>query len=59
MRRGFVGEKFASLVEALYGGKSEQYVKTQVKFEDGRTGEVSATLKIMDAKTFPASRKAA
>ena len=59
VRRGFVGEKFATLVDALYGGKSEQYVKTQVKFEDGRTGEVSATLKIMDAKTFPASRKAA
>ena len=59
VRRGFVGEKFATLVEALYGGKSEQYVETQVKFEDGRTGEVSATLKIMDAKTFPASRKAA
>jgi len=59
VRRGFVGEKFSTLVDALYGGKSEQYVKTQVKFEDGRTGEVSATLKIMDAKTFPASRKAA
>jgi long-chain acyl-CoA synthetase len=30
-----------------------------VKFEDGRSGSVSATIKIVDAKTFPAVRKAA
>jgi long-chain acyl-CoA synthetase len=59
VRRGFIGEKFAALVEAIYGGKTEQYIETQVKFEDGRTGKVSATLKIADAKTFPAMRKAA
>ena len=47
------------LVDALYGGKSEQYIETQVKFEDGRTGMVSATLTIVDAKTFPPMRKAA
>ena len=59
VKRGFIGEKFAVLVDALYGGKSEQYVETQVKFEDGRTGKVSATLKIMNAKVFPSVRKAA
>jgi long-chain acyl-CoA synthetase len=30
-----------------------------VKFEDGRSGSVAATLKIIDAKTFPAVRRAA
>jgi long-chain acyl-CoA synthetase len=30
-----------------------------VKFEDGRTGKVSATLKIVDVKTFPSMRRAA
>ena len=59
VKRGFIGEKFAVLVDALYGGRAEQYVETQVKFEDGRTGMVSATLKIMDAKTFPVVKKAA
>jgi long-chain acyl-CoA synthetase len=39
-------EKYQPLVDALYGGKTEQYIETQVKFEDGRTGSVSATLKI-------------
>jgi long-chain acyl-CoA synthetase len=55
VRRGFIGEKYAPLVEALYGGKSECYIETQVRFEDGRTGKISATLPISDAKTFPGS----
>jgi long-chain acyl-CoA synthetase len=36
----------------LYGGATEQFIETQVKFEDGRTGSVSATLRILDSKTF-------
>ena len=59
VRRGFIGDKYGVLVDALYGGKSEQYIETQVKFEDGRTGSVSATLKIMDAKTFAPVKAAA
>ena len=59
VRRGFIAEKYQELVDALYGGKTEQYIETQVKFEDGRTGSVSATLKIMDAKTYPPVRAAA
>jgi long-chain acyl-CoA synthetase len=59
VRRGFIAEKYALLVDALYGGRSEQYIETQVKFEDGRTGSVSATLKIMDARTFAPVRAAA
>jgi len=59
VRRGFIAEKYQVLVDALYGGKSEQYVETQVKFEDGRTGKVSATLQIQDAKTFAPVKAAA
>lgn len=59
VRRGFIAEKYAVLIDALYGGKAEQFIETQVKFEDGRTGSVSATLNILDTKTFPAVRKAA
>jgi len=43
----------------LYGGLYEQFIETQVKFEDGRTGSVSATLKISDATTFTPVGKAA
>ncbi len=59
VKRGFIGEKYDVLVDALYAGKSEQFIETAVKFEDGRTGSVSATLKIVDAKTLPAVQRAA
>lgn len=59
VRRGYIADKYQVLVDALYGGKDEQYIETQVKFEDGRTGSVSATLKIMDARTFAPVRAAA
>jgi len=59
VRRGFISEKYGPLVDAIYGGRAEQFIETQVKFEDGRVGQVSATLAIVDAKTFPAARKAA
>jgi long-chain acyl-CoA synthetase len=52
VRRGFIAEKYDVLIDALYGGASEQFIETQVKFEDGRTGSVSATLRILDSKTF-------
>ncbi|WP_066267763.1 AMP-binding protein [Hydrogenophaga palleronii] len=59
VRRGFIAEKYAVLVDALYAGKTEQHIETQVKFEDGRTGSVSATLKIADAKVFSPVKAAA
>ncbi|MGB3424545.1 MAG: AMP-binding protein [Castellaniella sp.] len=59
VRRGFIADKYGVLIDALYGGKTEQFIETQVKFEDGRTGVVSATLVIVDAKTFPAAVRAA
>jgi long-chain acyl-CoA synthetase len=55
VRRGFVAEKYAALIEALYSGRTVQHVETQVKFEDGRTGIVAADLAIAEAKTFAAS----
>ena len=59
VRRGHIAEKYQVLVDALYGGKTEQYIETQVKFEDGRTGQVSATLKIADTKTYAPLQAAA
>jgi len=59
VRRGFIAERYVQLIDALYGGKKSQFIETQVKFEDGRTGKVSATLKIDDAKTFAPVKVAA
>ena len=59
VRRGFIAQKYAVLVDALYGGRTEQFIETQVKFEDGRTGSVSATLKILDAKVHAPAKVSA
>ncbi|WP_444550993.1 AMP-dependent synthetase/ligase [Duganella hordei] len=59
VRRKFIAEKYAVLIDALYSGKTSQYIETQVKFEDGRTGLVAADLKIEPCKTFPAIQAAA
>lgn len=59
VRRGFIADKYSDLIDALYGGKTTQFIETVVKFEDGRTGSVSATLAIDDAKTFTPIKAAA
>jgi len=59
VRRGFIAEKYAVLVDALYQGLTEQFIETAVKFEDGRTGSVSAHLRLMDARTFAPVERAA
>ena len=46
-------------MDALYEGKTMQFIETVVKFEDGRTGSVSATLRIDDAKIFAPVKAAA
>ena len=59
VRRGFIAEKYDALIDALYSGKTSQFIETVVKFEDGRTGSVSATLRIDDTKTFAPIKAAA
>ncbi|WP_218241289.1 AMP-dependent synthetase/ligase [Comamonas fluminis] len=59
VRRNFIADKYGVLIDALYTGKKEQFIETVVKFEDGRTGSVSATLSIVDAKLHPATARAA
>jgi long-chain acyl-CoA synthetase len=59
VRRNFIAEKYAALIEALYTGKTSQHVETQVKFEDGRSGIVKADLKIIDvARAAPLTQAA-
>ncbi|HMS26330.1 MAG TPA: AMP-binding protein [Burkholderiaceae bacterium] len=59
VRRGFIAEKYQALVDGLYEGKTEQFIETVVKFEDGRTGSVSATLKLVDATIYAPVKAAA
>ena len=60
VRRGFIGEKYAAIVEALYSGVARCAIEAQVRFEDGRTGVIRAELPVSSARTFaPEAARAA
>jgi long-chain acyl-CoA synthetase len=59
VRRGFVAEKYAPLIEALYSGRNHCRIETEVKFEDGRRGKIEADVKIREAGCFSAGERAA
>jgi long-chain acyl-CoA synthetase len=48
VRRGFIAERYEPLIRALYDGSTEADISTQVTFEDGRKGIISARVKIRD-----------
>ena len=60
VRRGFIAEQYAVLVDALYGGRASSTSRPQVHFEDGRTGMVAADAEDRRrARRFAADRKRA
>ena len=50
VRRGFIAERYAPLVTALYNGSHEADISTEVTFEDGRKGTIAARVKIRDVQ---------
>jgi long-chain acyl-CoA synthetase len=48
VRRGFVAEKYASVIRALYEGGREAQLTMDITFEDGRKSTLSSTLAIYD-----------
>ena len=58
VRRGIIAEKYAKIVEALYGTEPIVQIDALVKFEDGRSGTIRADLKVADAKVFSAAEVA-
>ena len=59
VRRGVIAEKFKDLVDALYDGSPSIYTETEVTYEDGRKGKVTATLEIRDARVISRTATAA
>ena len=52
VRRGYIAQKYATLIDALYGEQDRVQVEARVTYEDGRTGVVRADVRIRDAETF-------
>jgi len=53
VRRRIIAERYGALIEALYADADSVYADVEVTYEDGRTGRIAATLRIMDAATSP------
>jgi long-chain acyl-CoA synthetase len=53
VRRVIVEDKYSDIINALYDGSSQISTRTEVTYEDGRKGAISATLDIIDAKVVP------
>jgi len=58
VRRNIISERYAVLIDALYSGKQQCHIDTQVTFEDGRTGSISGDLEIRDLKILEPMAKA-
>src|SRR3989475_587156 len=55
VRRGYIGQKYAALIEALYGDRDRAQVEAKVTYEDGHTGTIRADVRIRAvgvARTF-------
>lgn len=54
VRRATIVDKYAKLIDALYSDATHCHIRTEVTFEDGRSGAIEADLEIRDLQTFPA-----
>jgi long-chain acyl-CoA synthetase len=59
VRRRFVAEKYASVIEAFYGGASSADVTMEITFEDGRKSALNSTIAIHGSAAAEPARKAA
>jgi len=46
VKRSLIAERYKPLIDALYSDKNEQFISTEVVFEDGKRGELSATVQL-------------
>jgi long-chain acyl-CoA synthetase len=58
VRRGFLGERYKTVVDALYDGSRTAHTSVEVTFEDGRKGRIEGTMAIRDVAPAPAFKMA-
>jgi long-chain acyl-CoA synthetase len=49
VRRGYIAQKYAEMIDALYSDRTHVQVEAKVTYEDGRTGTIRADVTIRDA----------
>jgi long-chain acyl-CoA synthetase len=58
VRRGFIAERYAPLIAALYDGSRNAHISVEVTFEDGRKGQIEGDVEIVEMKTYPVASAA-
>ncbi|WP_316230548.1 long-chain fatty acid--CoA ligase [Bradyrhizobium sp. SZCCHNR1051] len=48
VRRSVINEKYAGIIDGIYGGKPDIPVDTVIRFQDGTTQRIRTTLKVVD-----------
>src|ERR1700710_821732 len=48
VRRSVINEKYAAIIDAIYGGASDIPVDTVIRFQDGTTQRIRTTLRVVD-----------
>ena len=48
VRRSVINEKYADIIDAIYGGKRDIPVDTVIRFQDGTTQRIRTTLRVID-----------
>ena len=59
VRRRIINERYGGLIEALFDGRENCFISTEVMFEDGRQGQIEADLEIRDAAVSEERSRAA
>jgi long-chain acyl-CoA synthetase len=54
VRRRFVAEKYAAVIDAFYGGGNEVELTTTITYEDGRQASIQSRARIEDVERAPA-----
>ena len=53
VRRSFIAERYAPLVEGLYSGAAEAAISAEIIYEDGRKGKLVGACRIVDMAVSP------
>jgi len=54
VRRGYVAEKYATVIDAFYGGRDEVELTTTITYEDGRQAALRSLARVQDAEEIAA-----
>ena len=59
VRRGVIDEKYADLIEAIYGDQDSVHIDTVISFQDGTQSRIVTDLRVVDLVADRAAKRQA